>query len=686
MRMSTVFLLAFAAFGLAAAPPPSPSLSLAPDSQVIESLSLNDVPIKDVARLFTQTTNCHVVAGEEAAQRRVSVYLRDMPAKEALNIVCRSVDLYPAEIGDNVFFIQTRDGLKNSLQMYNDQQCESLTVMYPPVEEIGEALQALLLDRVVWMPPEDNAAGKYDKIKGALKRMDLIGKRGTFDVGEKDDENDDDENDDDDGKNRPYTLKEMLQGHEEGKGSELAGKRADAALRQVKMGMKLSELRDQCQKTLPGVVYLSALPDSNTLLLRSGDPKSLAQVKELVKELDKPIPQVLLEVKVFTVDLEDNNSRGFDALFDSGNFSGGFANGIPTSTGGQVIGSPGANLVPQGTGIDQNAGLLQYATNDFKARMQMLQENDKLTRLATPNLLVANNEASKIFVGQEVTVLEKAEQTTTYVGNAESGFIPNTSWDIEAPRRDIGVTLVITPRIHQDRTVSVRLLQEHSVLGDERKIVFSGGQSSSSSDDDDEANAVATLLTNDSEDKYFLSQDISEQSLTTTIVAKDRQTVVIGGLIEERMEKEFNAVPVLSSIPIFGELLFKRMEEKRVRAELLVVIRPFVLSAPNEAEAVSVDFMERLSQHPSASKDLPSMGVTYPWEILKPSRFNPNDPWLLRLRKKVHTWEVEAENDPAVNRLLVKEETESEAGKSQTLTKEIEESVDVQKQQPAKPN
>jgi len=143
---------------------------------------------------------------------------------------------------------------------------------------------------------------------------------------------------------------------------------------------------------------------------------------------------------------------------------------------------------------------------------------------------------------------------------------------VTSPRERIGTTLLITPKIHADRTVTIRLLQEETQLGSQRTVEY--GQTAAD---------------------QFTSQDIEERSVTTTVLAKDGHAVAIGGLIRERDEERETGVPLLMHIPLLGEL-FKRTTRSATRSELLVLIRPRVLLAPGEGATVSREAVEQVNR------------------------------------------------------------------------------------------
>lgn len=592
-------------------------------NSAVESISLNNITMKEAARLISVAAGIPIVVSRDAAGVVVDLQLRGVDIDTALDAVCRAGRLWRhRDEKSGMVHIQTVDEFKDTLQFAGKDTVKVVQILYPSARDIADALSKLFINRVIWTAPRKTSGDSYYAVSRALKRMDLLGDRGTFDITDTntrtstDDSDDDDDNDGDEKKKEAKDATKVDL-------SKVKG----AALNQLLTDEKLrNDLRYHEITSNPGVVFLSVLPESNSLMLRSADAAAIDQMLTVIEKLDKPSPQVLLEVKVLSVKLDDTMNRAVDFLFASndGKISGGFADGLLSTGGGQEILKPDSNLVPQGSGIDTQAAIFNAVTDNFRARVQMLEKDERITRLATPNLIVGNNESSSLFIGDEVTVMEKAQQTVTYTEVSSGTFQPNISWEIDAPRRKIGTSLLLAPKIHADRTVTLRLLQEHSTLGSERKSAFSGETVNSAT-----------------EEQYFISQDINMQRLVTTAIGQDRKFIVIGGLIEEAVEKTTEKTPFLSEIPILGELAFTRLEAERVRKEILVIVRPFVMLAPGEAQAVSREYLERMSQHPAARDDLPALGVNTPNELAKPRVVDPNDPWLLRMWDQLNVWGVD---------------------------------------------
>jgi len=561
------------------------------------SLRLKSAAMEEVAQLLTIASGAQIAVSKGAAQETVSIYLEDIPLEDALKTICAARGLwYKRHETTGVIHIMTAAEFREGVSTYDEEAVEAVTIRYPRAEEIGETLKHIFQGQVVWTPPARRAGDRRGEIEDALERMDLMAERGTLPVARQRGGSGAG------GSNylpgRPGREREWRQERSRAAGEDRRewepgspppGKTAEAIPAERLAEYAERKARGETPPTLaeilqrPGVVHIAAFPEANQLLLRSADRGALARVKAAIAQLDAPKPQVLLEVKVLDILVDKEHGRGVDWLFRGGpahdrdRLGGGWARGITTPVG-QRIGksSPGLELIPQGTGIDSRAAVFSIVTEDIRARLQFLQDNNRITQLATPNLLVADNEASQVFVGSEETVDLNVDVTNNFddEGNPTG---PTISPSME--KRRIGTTLLITPRIHADRTVTIRILQEESLVGEKEPTVNGG-----------------------------YTRPIEERAVTTTVVAHDKHIVAIGGLIRERAGKRTRGIPGLQSLPLVGEI-FRTTYKEQERHELLVLIRPHILLAPGEGEFASHAFLERASQHPAAVPGMPDLGV-----------------------------------------------------------------------------
>ena len=177
----------------------------------------------------------------------------------------------------------------------------------------------------------------------------------------------------------------------------------------------------------------------------------------------------------------------------------------------------------------------------------------------------------------------KSITSQTVVNDNNTVTTPQTETALQL----VGTMLLITPNINADRTVTLRLLQENSkILKNDATIPVSTG---------------AGLVQNIPIDV------VSSRSVSGTFVAKDEMIVAVGGLIEETESDQVSRIPGLGSLPYLG-WFFRSTEKVKSRSELIILIKPHVISTPSEGEAISQRLMKELSIHPAAD-GRPSLNV-----------------------------------------------------------------------------
>ena len=324
-------------------------------------------------------------------------------------------------------------------------------------------LQGLFRDRIIWVNPSTTNYEEDDvyieDIEDALERMDALADRAQFSLeGTGSTSSSSRYNNSYSRSNSRYNNRYSNNnrsgryGYSSGYGGmggygggNLSGQLMDDVELDVAPEYVLEQLVESGQggagvrTDRPGVVFVSMLRNSNDLMLRTKDSLVMDHILEVIEEMDKPKAQVLIEVKVLEIQLDNEDARGIDWLFKNSDLSGGRSTGLVgdslTSAYGQIL-PPDGNLIPKGTGLDSEASLLQAVSNNIVARIQMLETQGKVLRLATPNLCVADGEASRVFVGSETTILTSIDVDLS----TSSGDNPITteSIDPETERRNVG--------------------------------------------------------------------------------------------------------------------------------------------------------------------------------------------------------------------------------------------------------
>jgi general secretion pathway protein D len=166
--------------------------------------------------------------------------------------------------------------------------------------------------------------------------------------------------------------------------------------------------------------------------------------------------------------------------------------------------------------------------------------------LSTPNILTSDNQKAEIMVGQNVPF------TTGQTQNATTG---SQSFFNTIERKDVGIKLSITPQISSDDNVRLDINQEIS------DVVAAS------------ATNAAGLITN-------------KRSANTTVVVKDRETMVIGGLIRDNVTSAESKVPFLGDIPLIG-WLFKYRSSRVEKVNLMIFITPYIIKNEQDAQAIT---------------------------------------------------------------------------------------------------
>jgi len=295
----------------------------------------------------------------------------------------------------------------------------------------------------------------------------------------------------------------------------------------------------------PTTFNIQADEDLNALLINA-EPDVMVDIQSVLNELDIPRAQVLVEAIIVEVKMEGAEALGFQWLFgdtsasttpvvgtnfsNAGNSLTGLATGIATGT------PTLANGITAGIGSFNSKGDLNLA-----GILQAIESNSNANLLSTPKILTLDNQKSKIIVGET-----RPFQTGGYSDNGDNPFVT-------IKREDVGLTLEVTPHINAGDEVRMEVIQ----------IVEAATKESSS---------LGTITT--------------KREIQTTVIAGNRRTIVLGGLIEDNVTEVTQKVPGLGDIPFLGAL-FRSTSYENVKKNLLVFIRPTILRSQQDAEAIS---------------------------------------------------------------------------------------------------
>jgi general secretion pathway protein D len=312
--------------------------------------------------------------------------------------------------------------------------------------------------------------------------------------------------------------------------------------------------------TSPQKVTIQADESLNAIVARA-DPSAMSEIVDLLRKLDVRRTQVLIEAAIVEISLDDSLNTGVDfaAIDQDGSstplISTALSPALATILGALQAADPGT--VPVGALGALSSPTLAVAKLDvngfsFGAVLQAISTSSKANLLSTPSILTLDNEEAKILVGQEVPF-----RTGSFTTNTDGATNPFTT----IQRQDVGITLTVTPHVHEGEAVRLKVAQEVS------SVVLSALASSSDS-------PFSDVVTN-------------KRTIDTTVLANDGQTIVLGGLIQDDVQNTRRKVPLLGDIPLLGKL-FQKNEDTHTKRNLLVFLRPTVLRTAEDV-AMSTD-------------------------------------------------------------------------------------------------
>jgi len=281
---------------------------------------------------------------------------------------------------------------------------------------------------------------------------------------------------------------------------------------------------------------ITADPSTNSLIIASSK-SDYEKIKELLKQLDVKRRQVLVEAILLEVAITDTTSLGTEFLTSTGGVDGGvlvsnslgnlstlFTNPTQLSNFAAAAASSGTLTLPGDITIPTQSMLVTA-----------LESNSNVNVLSAPTILATDNEPAEIVVGQNVPFIASTSTSTDNLNNTFN----------QIDRQDVGITLRLTPQISSGEYVTMNIFTEVS------NVVAATAASA--------VGPTTTLRTSE-----------------TTVITKNGQMVVIGGLMSDDVSQSENGIPFLKDIPVVG-YLFKLSAEDRRRTNLLIFITPRVI-------------------------------------------------------------------------------------------------------------
>ncbi len=562
------------------------------EGAMISKLEFNQANILDVTRALADISGLNFVATDKAAKKNVTVFLQNISVINALETITKNSGLwYRKDKKSGTYRIMSTDEYARDLIVYREDVTRVFKLLHPNPMLIATTIQDLYGRRVIL------SYGMFDD----TVMQTLTSGGGNSGIGRTNNtrgrSNQNNRNNNSrGGRVGNQNVKSIFETKEdlakEVTASQLEGLEdlAEDVGNQAVIGSdKIGALTANEQP-----IYVTLNREQDLLIVRTSDVTVMKDIEALVKELDLPTKQVLLEMKILSLDVGDFYRRAMDLdympssepvrgpftdqdrnpLFsespiqvDTTNTQG----GTTTTQSGEITLGVSHILGLGNFALEGGTFVYQFLSDKIRARIQLLQQNNRINTLSSPILLTTNKKPARVFVGTEQVVttgFEAVTGTTNGLVATNPAIVPITEI------RDIGNTLQVMPNINGDKTVTLLIQQDASSL-------VRGGST------------IPIPVGNTVQS--FNVDSVRTSNIQGTVVAKDGLTIAIGGLIDASDSEDIQKVPVIGDFPIIGEF-FKRTVKEKSKRELILLITPHIIDTPHESDDISRDVIEPLTE------------------------------------------------------------------------------------------
>ena len=319
---------------------------------------------------------------------------------------------------------------------------------------------------------------------------------------------------------------------------------------------QLSQILSVAAKLSPdpkGVMPSTVVPDlpTNSLVFTSSQ-EQFNSLKEILTQLDTQPKRVLLRGLIAEVNLNKLNSAGIDWAAWGGSVMGdviaaGSAQIGSTSIPSQFVDLYNKMITTEKLEYDKNGNAHTITNTEGKglvyAYVKMLNKYDAINVLSMPRLMCTDNLQSHLQVGQVIPQMKGSLTDTTNPGAVQNSY----------EYKDVGLILTVTPHVRSGNLVALEIEQR-----------------------------IEELMTT----QGSTTPITSKREIKTNVLVGNGETIVLGGLIKEAEKALRNRVPLLSYIPLIGNL-FKSNEKQREKIDLMIFLTPYILETPQQASEIT---------------------------------------------------------------------------------------------------
>jgi general secretion pathway protein D len=331
--------------------------------------------------------------------------------------------------------------------------------------------------------------------------------------------------------------------------------------------------------------------DTTNAVIVTTFPRAWSEIEATIRQLDKMPRQVLIEVLVAEISLTDDSKLGMDWAVRSGKFVVANNSSSGASSLDRVLPVPSSLTLPTTGGLTA----FTFAAGEFLALLNALAAEGRVNVLSSPHVLTSENKKAVINVSDSIPIV--TSQQAPLGGTVSQNGTPTTTSAVIGTQtveyRDAGVILTVTPRIGEQGTVALDIKQEVNSIGPPEPPTQ--------------------------------SKRIIKREAETSVVLINNQTLVLGGLIQERRTIDDRGVPFFKDIPLIG-FLFGFKERKIEKTELLILITPRVIGTAVDSARVTEEMRRATPELDDAFRHAPRPPSSTAPELRVPSTPAPSTP------------------------------------------------------------
>ncbi|MFH1062077.1 MAG: hypothetical protein V1747_04235 [Candidatus Omnitrophota bacterium] len=303
---------------------------------------------------------------------------------------------------------------------------------------------------------------------------------------------------------------------------------------------------------------------TSTLIVRN-TPSNIAVLEEVLAAIDVNPPQVMIEARFVEIGADDLYSLG---LKMNAEISGQGASAPTSFPFNKNNDGKFAAAFPNPTTDEFNVGKLDFS--QFQAVISAIERNTNSNTLSSPKITTISGQEAVIKIVKEYRYPTKYEIEVLKVEDASGNTVTQSfPVPVEFTTRDIGIILKVTPNVGADeKTINMTVIPEVSEF-DTTKDFFNYGTA----------------------ERPFLQPFFNTRNATASIIVNNNETVVMGGLMREVVEKGVDRIPVLGSIPLIGNLFSRKVDNKQKR-NLLIFVTARIISPTGQTVAKKYFFEE----------------------------------------------------------------------------------------------